>query len=170
MPPPPHALQLIVDDHKALAGAIRAMRQAVDASRHARRPPDFPALRALLAWLDDVPARMHHAHESTLLFPLIRARCPALRPVLDRLEGEHGRGERSVRELAQALGAWQAKGESRRESFELQLRIYADSYLGHMEVEENYVLPVAMDYLSAADWRALAEAFGRQAMAPARPK
>jgi hemerythrin-like domain-containing protein len=82
--------------------------------------------------------------------------------VLDRLEAEHERGESAVRELERALTAWEVMGEVRRESFELLLRTHVDVYLGHMEVEENYVLPVAVDHLSPADWRELAEALTRQ--------
>jgi hemerythrin-like domain-containing protein len=159
---PQHAVQLIVAEHRALATVMRALRESVDCARKSGRPPDFDELRAMLFYLDEVPARVHHANESQLLFPRIRERCPALRPVLDRLEAEHGRGESSVRELEHALGAWQVMGDDRREAFELLLGAYCDGYLGHMEVEENYVLPVAMDYLSEADWRELGAAFSQQ--------
>ncbi len=162
MPMQPAAIQLIVEEHRALATVMRALRQAVDHARTAGGPPDFEAMRAMLFYLDEVPARVHHANESELLFPRIRERCPALRPVLDRLEAEHGRGESSVRELEHALGAWQVMGAERLEAFDLLLHAYAEGYLGHMQVEESYVLPVAMDFLSEADWRELDAAFQRQ--------
>lgn len=158
----PKALQLIVEDHRALAAVLRALREAVDAAHKPGFRPDFDALRAMLFYLDEMPARMHHATEGELLFPHIRQRCPALRPVLDRLEAEHARGESAVRELEHALMAWEVMGDTRREAFELQLRAYTDAYLGHMEVEENYVLPVALDYLCAADWDALEAAFANR--------
>jgi hemerythrin-like domain-containing protein len=53
-------------------------------------------------------------------------------------------------------------GDTRRETFELLVETYTSTYPGHMEVEETYVLPVAMDYLSAVDWRELEAAFSRQ--------
>ena len=159
---PSSAIQLIVEEHQALATVMRALRHAVEHARKSGTAPDFDELRAMLFYLDEVPARVHHATESELLFPRIRERCPALRPVLDRLEAEHGRGESSVRDLEHALGAWQVMGDGRREAFELLLAAYTEGYLGHMEVEENYVLPVAQDYLSAADWRELDAALTRQ--------
>jgi len=67
-----------------------------------------------------------------------------------------------VRELEHALTAWELMGEVHRESFQLLLHTHSTVYLGHMEVEESYVLPVAADYLSPADWRELAEALARQ--------
>lgn len=158
----PPALALILQDHQALAQVLRALRDAVDQAGKSGLPPDFEALRAMLFYLDEVPSRLHHASEGELLFPRIRERCPALRPVLDRLEADHERGESSIRELEHALTAWQLMGDARRESFELLLRTYANVYLGHMEVEESYVLPVAIDYLSPADWRELEEALTLQ--------
>ncbi|WP_398497033.1 hemerythrin domain-containing protein [Variovorax sp.] len=164
MPPllQPSAVQLILEDHQALATVLRALGDSVEQARRSARRPDFDELRAMLFYLDEMPARMHHASESELLFPKIRERCPALRPVLARLEAEHERGESSVRELEHALTAWELMGEVHRESFQLLLHTHATVYLGHMEVEESYVLPVAADYLSPADWRELAEALARQ--------
>lgn len=164
MPPllQPSAVQLILEDHQALATVLRALGDSVEQARRSARRPDFDELRAMLFYLDEMPARMHHASESELLFPKIRERCPALRPVLARLEAEHERGESSVRELEHALTAWELMGEVHRESFQLLLHAHSTVYLGHMEVEESYVLPVAADYLSPADWRELAEALARQ--------
>ena len=158
----PPAIQLIIEQHAALATVLRALRQSVDTARKSGNPPDFDELRAMLFYMDEMAARVHHANESQLLFPRIRQRCPALRPVLDRLLAEHDRGESAVRELEHSLMAWQVMGEERREAFELMLGAYVEGYLGHMEVEESYVLPVAMDYLSPADWHELEAAFARQ--------
>ena len=79
----PPAIQLIVEDHQALAAVLRALRDAVERAGRPGSAPDFDALRAMLFYLDEMPARVHHASESELLFPRIRERCPALRPVLD---------------------------------------------------------------------------------------
>jgi hemerythrin-like domain-containing protein len=152
-------IRLILDEHRALATVLCALRAVADHGG----PPDFDRLRAMLFYLDDVPARVHHVTESELLFPRIRERCPALRPVLDRLEAEHERGESAVRDLEHAVTAWHLMGDARRESFQLLARAFCTTYLGHMEVEENYVLPVAADFLTAADWRELEEELrGRQ--------
>lgn len=161
-PAQPRAIELITAEHRALATVMHALRGAIDTARRSHSEPDFDELRAMLLYLDEIPAQVHHANESALLFPRIRERCPALRPVLDRLEADHARGESAVRELEHALSAWEVMGEERREAFELVLRAFVDGYIGHMEVEENYILPVAMDYLCAADWRELEAAFERQ--------
>lgn len=155
------AIELIREEHEALASVLDALRDTVDSSRRTDVPPDFERLRAMLFYMDEMPARLHHAAEEQLLFPRIRERCPPLRPVLDRLEAEHSRGEGTVHSLERALTAWEVMGDDRREAFELLLRGYVEGYRGHMEVEENYVLAVAQDYLSEADWLDLHSAFAR---------
>jgi hemerythrin-like domain-containing protein len=156
------AIQLILEQHRALATVLRALRDAVDAACKTGDAPDFEGLRTMLFYLDEVPARVHHATESELLFPRIRERCPALRPVLDRLEAEHDRGAPAMRELERGLTGWQLMGDARREHFQLLVHAFARVCVGHMEVEENYVLPVAGDYLSASDWRELDDALRGQ--------
>lgn len=158
----PTAIQLIMQDHQGLGAVLRALREAVDRAGKPGAAADFDALRAMLFYLDEMPARLHHASESAHLFPRIRERCPPLRPVLDRLEAEHERGEAAVRELEHALTAWELMGETRYEAFQALLHTHTAGYLGHMEVEENYILPVALDYLSPADWRELEQALGAQ--------
>jgi hemerythrin-like domain-containing protein len=159
----PHpALKIILDEHVALRRGLRALRETVRNARSPGVPPDFERLRTLLFYMDEMPARLHHTAEEQVLFPRIRERCPALRPVLDRLEAEHGRGETTVQGLERALTAWEIMGDERREAFELPLRVFVEGYLGHMEVEENYVLSVAQDYLSEADWLELHAALTRQ--------
>jgi hemerythrin-like domain-containing protein len=159
MPPP--AVRLIHEQHRALAAVLCSLRDTVGAAGKSGVAPDFEQLRLMLFYMDEMPARLHHAIEGELLFPRIRERCPPLRPVLERLEAEHGRGESTVQELERALTAWQVLGSDRREAFELPLRVYVQGYLGHMEVEDNYVLPVAEEYLSEADWQELDLAFSR---------
>ena len=156
------ALKMILDEHAALARVLRALRETVASARRPEVPPDFERLRAMLFYMDEMPARLHHTAEEQVLFPRIRERCPALRPVLDRLEAEHGRGETTVQGLERALTAWELMGDERREAFELPLRAFVEGYLGHMEVEENYVLSVAQDYLSEADWLDLQAALTHQ--------
>lgn len=156
------ALKMILDEHQALACVLRELRDTVANAGAAAVPPDFERLRAMLFYMDEMPARLHHRAEEQVLFPRIRERCPALHPVLDRLEAEHGRGESTVQSLGRALTAWELMGDERREAFEMPLRVFVEGYLGHMEVEENYVLSVAQDYLSEADWNDLHAALTHQ--------
>ena len=133
------ALKIIVDEHAVMACVLRALREAVTSAHGATVSPDFESLRAMLFYMDEMPARLHHRAEEELLFPRIRERCPALHPVLERLADEHGRSESTVQGLERALTAWELVGAERREAFELPLRGFVEGYLGHMAVEEDCI-------------------------------
>ena len=156
----PLAVRVIRAEHDALAAMLRTLPLLLDAQRRVGTPPDFGALRAMLFYVDEFPERLHHAKESELLFPKLRARAPDLRDVLDDLDGDHAQGERAIRELQHSLLAWEQMGEVRRDKFEQQLKVYTARYLRHMKREETEVLPRAAGVFSADDWAELDEAFG----------
>ena len=156
---PAHALDVIRDEHQALAAMLRTLMLMLAQARREKRLPDFDVLRAMLFYIDEFPERLHHAKESALLFPRLRERAPEIGPVLDRLDAEHAHGERAIRELEHALLAFEVMGTPRREAFEAAAERYVLSYLQHMAAEETDVLPVAQRVLDAADRAELDAAF-----------
>ena len=155
----PRALQVIQDEHVAVAAMLRSMLALLRRSRDERKPPPFDVLRAMLFYVDEFPERLHHTKESDLLFPRVRQRCPDLAPVLDTLDADHGRGEAAIRELEHLMLAYEVMGESRREPFEQAAQRYVDRYLHHMAIEDDKVLPAARAHLLEQDWAELDAAF-----------
>lgn len=156
----PHAaIRIIREEHAALSAMLRSIVMLVEADHRRGTLPDFGALRAMLFYVDEFPEKRHHRKESELLFPLLRARTPLARHLLDRLDEEHAQGERRIRDLEHALLGFEMVGEPRREAFEVAARRYMDFYLGHMAAEEQEVLPLAERVLTEADWAQLDEAF-----------
>jgi hemerythrin-like domain-containing protein len=153
------ALDVIHDEHQALAAMLRSMHLLVAQAQRDGRAPDFSVLRAMLFYVDEFPERLHHPKETSLLFPLLRQRCPALQATLDRLDADHARGEAAIRALEHALLAYEVLGAPRRQAFVEALDRYIDAYLGHMAAEEQEVLPAARTHLSDADWATLDAAF-----------
>ena len=109
-------LEIIRDEHQALAAMLRSLSMLLAHARRHGAMPDFDVLRAMLFYIDEFPERLHHTKESELLFPRVRARVPALGPVLDRLDNDHALGETAIRELEHALLAFEVMGPSRREA------------------------------------------------------
>ena len=153
------ALDVIHEEHQALAAMLRSMNMMLAQARRDQSLPDFGVLRAMLFYVDEFPERLHHTKESQLLFPRLRERAPELAPVLDRLDAEHGRGEAAIRELEHALLAFEVMGESRRSAFEEAVERYVRFYLEHMAVEEGEMLPAARRLFTAEDWAELDAAF-----------
>jgi len=152
-------LDIIRDEHQALAAMLRSLSMLLAHARRHGAVPDFDVLRAMLFYIDEFPERLHHTKETELLFPVVRARVPALATVLDRLDDDHARGEAAIRELEHALLAFEVMGPSRRDDFEAAVQRYIGFYLEHMALEESQVLPAARAALTADDWLALDAAF-----------
>ncbi len=113
----------------------------------------------MLFYVDEFPEKRHHRKESELLFPKLRARTPLSRDLLDRLDADHARGERNIRDLEHALLGFEMMGEPRREAFEQAAQRYVEFYLAHMALEEQQLLPLAERVLTEQDWADLDEAF-----------
>jgi len=153
------ALDVIRDEHQALAAMLRSLSMLLQQSRREGRLPPFDVLRAMMFYIDEFPERLHHTKESELLFPKVRARAPELAPVLEKLERDHVAGERAIRELEHMLLAFEVMGESRREAFEAAAERYIANYLEHMAREEADIIPAAKRLLTEADWAELDAAF-----------
>jgi len=151
--------RIIRDEHSALSAMLRSILLLLAEHRRQGTLPDFAALRAMLFYVDEFPEKRHHRKESELLFPKLRARTPISREVLDRLDDDHARGERKIREVEHALLAFEMLGEARRQAFEQAVERYVDFYLAHMALEEREILPLAEKVLTPDDWQDLDEAF-----------
>lgn len=153
------ATQVIRDEHASVAAVLRSLMMMIDQGPGDRPERFFDVLRAMLFYIDEFPERLHHRKEDQWLFPRVRMRCPELGATLDRLERDHVQGESAIRELEHTLLAFEVLGEPRREAFERAAKSYVESYLRHMAVEENEVLPAAQRALNPADWAAIDTAF-----------
>ncbi len=155
----PAALHIIHDEHRALAAMLNALKLLADDVRRSGRAPDFDLIRAILFYIDEFPERLHHAKESEVLFPLLRQRAPQAIADLNRIDADHARGERSIRELEHLLLGYEQLGESRRDRFLEALDRYIAFYLEHMVLEEQHLLPLAESALTRDDWQEVDRAF-----------
>lgn len=149
------ALRIIRNEHQALAAMLHALRALAARMGDNPQSRDFDALRAIVFYIDEFPERLHHRKESATLFPRLRARSGAANAVLDRLDAEHERGERAIRDLEHDLLAFEQMGAARRQAFMDSLDRYTRFYAEHMRVEESEVLPLAERTLTDEDWRVI---------------
>jgi hemerythrin-like domain-containing protein len=154
------ATRIILREHASISATLHSMLLML--SRHSQNEtmPNFPALRAMLFYVDEFPKRQHHRKESEFLFPKLRTRTPISRDLLYRLEEEHRAGEQRIRLVEHALLAFEIMGEPRRQAFEEAAKEYVDFYVGHMALEEKHILPLAEKMLTEEDWNELNRVFG----------
>lgn len=152
------AVRIIHDEHQAMSAMLQTL-HLMSERLHAGANTDFDLMRAMLFYLDEFPERLHHAKETAVLFPKVRARAPEAAAVLDRLGAEHARGSATIRELEHLLLAFEQLGESRRKPFVDALNAYVEGYVHHLQAEETEVLPLAEKCLTEDDWQQVNAAF-----------
>ena len=157
------ALQTIRDEHASLAAMLQSMRLMVEKGPSDDHRQFFNVLRAMLFYIDEFPERLHHPKESNLLFPKVVKLTPKTMGAVDKLERDHMRSEKAVRDLQHILLAWELLGPGRRAAFEEAMGQYIDAYLEHMNLEENVILPEAERCFSEEDWKLLDAAFAENA-------
>ena len=153
-----NAINIILDEHRSLAAVLHGMLYLVRGIKSGKLTPDFKLLGAMVYYIETFPDR-YHPKEDAYLFRLLRLRNPAAGEVLDRLQADHRAGEVRIRELAQALRAYEYGGTDKFSPFAAAVASYAAFHWEHMRAEEDHILPLAREHLSQADWQEIDEAF-----------
>jgi len=154
------AIDIIHNEHRALAAVLQALRVVMDEIRDQGRAPDFALLAALIDYITQVPEKLHHPKEDDYLFAHLRQRgATALIPLLDRLELQHREGAAMIGELQTALIHYLALGPDAFAAFDAQVRRYRDFTWEHLRAEEKELLPQAQQILTAEDWADIDAAF-----------
>lgn len=159
------SIQIIRDEHVALAAMLRSLREMVErgpggSPRSVLEPENyFEVLRAMLFYIDEFPERLHHPKESDLLFPRVARMAPETVDIIVRLEQDHATSVAEVRMLQHLLLGWELLGDSRRPVFQEAFKRFLAAYLKHMLLEETVILPAAIRVLNDADWEELDAAF-----------
>lgn len=153
------AIRIIRDEHRSLAAVLHGMLYLVRQIREGGAKPNFELFGAMIYYIDAFPERFHHPKENNYLFRVLRIRHPDAAPLLDRLEVEHWDGAHKIRTLEQTLTRYQHGGAAEFPKFATAVEAYAAFHWQHMRTEEDQVLPLAQEHLSANDWAAVDTAF-----------
>lgn len=148
-------LDIIRNEHQALAAVLQALQFVVGDLRACRRPPDFVLLAAMIEYIAEVPEKVHHLKEDRILFPRLRERSPAAAKLIDELESEHGEGQRLTGALKDALIRYQAEGPAAGPPFGEAVQGIVDFNWRHLRREERELLPLAERCLLPQDWAAM---------------
>lgn len=99
--------------------------------------------------------RVHDAGEEQLLWPLLLERGVET-SLVERLDAEHREIGVALRTAEARLGAWAARPTTARaKTLGVALSSLGAVLSGHFAVEEAYVLPVAAEQLTSAEWARL---------------
>ena len=153
------AIHKIHDEHRSLAAVLHGLKQLARDAEQAKSRPGFPALRAMIRYIDEFPEKLHHPKEDDYLFARLALRDASAKALIERLHGEHVEGAKKVRELERALvffeEGWPKGGREFREAVDA----FAEFHWKHMRAEETELMPLAEKKLLPEDWAAIDAAF-----------
>ncbi len=155
----PQAMQIIRDEHLAIAAVLFALRFCVRKIRDEGKAADFVLLRAILDYIVSYPDRWHHPKEDQFLFAAVRARTHEADHLLATLQEEHRQGHPMIEDLKHQLLAFERGEPGANAAFCAAAEKYARMEWGHMRREEDLLLPIAEKVLTEEDWERIHSAF-----------
>ena len=153
------ALRIIHDEHRSISAVLSGLKSLAQMARDSKLRPGFDVFRAMIYYIDVFPERMHHPKEDQYLFARLLQRDPSTRALVEGLKAEHVAGGQLVRDLEQALLAYEQTWPEGAEKFGAAVENYSQFHWKHMGKEENELLPLAQKSLTAEDWEAIETAF-----------
>ena len=160
MPVAESAISRIKAEHRALACILGALRALVTRYREPDSKPDLELFDSMLRYIENVPDRLHHPREDQVLFPALALRTNSGKALVQALECDHAQGERMLGELRHAFQAFCDASANALNGLATAVDEFAEFYWYHMRREENELLPLAEEYLTAEDWQRVDSAFG----------
>ena len=154
------AIALIKNEHRALARMLGAMQALVARYRDAGAERNVELLDAMVRYVENVPDRLHHPKEDQWLFPVV-ARCTAEgKKLVAALESDHARNGTMIAALRGAMHAYSEGAVNSINQLATAVDEFAEFYWDHMRKEEQQLLPLAIQHLTAEDWQRVESAFG----------
>ena len=151
------ALSIISDEHQALAGILHAMRHMLRKVSAGELEPDLKLFQAMVHYLDAYAEKRHHPKED-LMFSRLAKRTDKAADALAELARQHDRAPARIVALDGALARFAADPEQLK-AFVDAFHRYADFYRSHMMLEEEVVMPLAREHLTAEDWESIDREF-----------
>lgn len=154
-------IDIIHDEHRALASVLKGLRFVVDEISAGRLEPDFRLLASMVDYVTRLPDQLHHPKEDDFLLPALRRRSSEAAELLDALEAQHREGYGLTIDLLHALVHYQSAGAAGFAEFAQAVRGHVELTFAHLNKEEGELLPLARAALTAEDWAEVDAAFAR---------
>lgn len=156
------AIALIQDEHRSMAAVLNAMKRHIAEARSGTTELDHALFGRMLQYIHDYPEKRHHPKEEQSLHRLMRERGDRGRELMHTLEAQH----LTEYELATALQRVFDETSDGVRGDDPQLirldeaaRALAEHVWEHLRLEEESLLPQALEVLTRHDWKEIGEYF-----------
>jgi hemerythrin-like domain-containing protein len=116
---------------------------------------DRERAQVIAAHITGVSTILHHHHhgEDVHVWPLLMERCAGeCAPLVELMEAQHEDVARIGREIDEGLRAWNGAATGPQEALAAALVRFLPVLRGHLAAEEEHVVPLMEQYITAAEW------------------
>ncbi len=145
------AIEVIQDEHRALAAILNGLSSIVQDIEDGKLEPDYTLLASMVEYIAEMPDKLHHPKEDQI-FALLRTKTQDEDEHLDKLEAQHRDANHDTSLLDRALVSYMQGGAASFPGFRDAVRTYIANEWVHLNTEERHILPAARRLFSADEW------------------
>ena len=152
----PMIIELLSREHRNLERLLDVLEHELEIFDRGARP-DYEVIRAIVSYFEVYPELYHHPQED-LVFAKLKIRDPAAAKKIGDLAGEHEKGAKRLRRVAETVDAVLTDREMLRQTVDTIIRDFIDQERHHILMEDRYFFPAALKALEPQDWTDIASA------------
>jgi hemerythrin-like domain-containing protein len=147
-------IELLSREHRNLEKLLNVLEHELEIFDRGDRP-DYEVIRAIVSYFEVYPELYHHPQED-LVFARLKKRDPAAATKVGDLAGEHKKGAKRLRQVAEMVDAVLADREMLRQTVGTIIRDFIEQERHHILMEDRYFFPAAIKALAPRDWKEIA--------------
>jgi hemerythrin-like domain-containing protein len=156
----PHAIRILRLEHERLAKLLDLMDRLYEQILNGHAP-DFRLFHEIGGYLSGFPDQVHHPKED-LIYRKMRKRNARSKEGPGSLVHEHEELSKLTTYFIECVGQAERDSDKWMENFQIALRKLINYYRHHMEMEEAYFFPAAIEQLTKSDWAKVTYAISEQ--------
>jgi len=147
-------IELLSREHRNLERLLDVLEHELEIFDRGDRP-DYEVIRAIVSYFEVYPELYHHPQED-LVFAKLKMRDPGAAKKIGDLAGEHEKGTKRLRRVAETVDAVLTDREMLRQTVDTIIRDFIDQERHHISMEDRYFFPAALKALKPQDWTDIA--------------
>jgi hemerythrin-like domain-containing protein len=148
------------EEHRNIAKVLGALEHQL-AIFDKGEQPDYDVLAAIADYFVGFPDRCHHPKED-LVYAKMRGRDAILAGAMTALDAEHDKIATLARRFQEAVRNVMQEVEVSRSAFDEVARHFLEEQRHHMRMEEEHFFPLALQVLTADDWKEIETAISEE--------
>ncbi len=148
------------EEHRNIAKVLGALEHQL-AIFDKGEQPDYDVLAAIADYFVGFPDRCHHPKED-LVYAKMRGRDAILAGAMTALDAEHEKISTLARRFQEAVRNVMQEVEVSRSAFDEVARHFLEEQRHHMRMEEEHFFPLALQVLTADDWKEIETAISEE--------